>query len=410
MRARVRWLATGPAILVAGYSFNNVATFGFHVVVSRILGPDGYGALGAVLALTLLVTVVVSSLSLAVVRTVAACPADVAWELAGAYRKVGAIGAAVAAGGLALAPLIASYLHMRSVVPALLLVAIAVVLVLGSVPKGVLLGQHRYAEMAAAIAGSAVLRVGLGGLLAHWAGISGALAACLVAESSASVAAGWLARSRAAGLPLHLGVRDLGLSLAAYSGAWMLSASDQFLARHLLAAHPAGLYVAASTAGSIALWAPFSITSSLYPKLVTNATAARPTNRVFGIGIAGVVLLTGLASGTMAVLPHLVVAVLFGSAYREAASVLVLLAAANGAQGVAGFVLHHLLASRRPSALLPWAALAAVVGGIYLHHATGLQIATVALAVSGGLLVAMAAASLRLSRRHRAMPDLVTTM
>lgn len=410
MRAQVRRIASGPAILFVGYSFNNVANFGFHVVVSRVLGPDAYGALGAVLALTLLVTVVVSSLSLAVVRTVAARPPDVRWDLGAAYRKVGALGAAVAAGGALLAPPIAAYLHLRSVVPPLLLVGIAIALILGSVPKGVLLGQHRYGEMAAAIAGSAVLRVVLGYVLARWAGISGALAACLVAECVASLAAGWLARARTPGVPLGMGARDLGLSLAAYSGAWMLSASDQFLARHLLAAHPAGLYVAASTAGSIALWAPFSITSSLYPRLVSNATAERPTNRVFNTGIAAVVLLTAAASAAMALLPHLVIAVLFGGAYRQAAAVLALLAAANGAQGVAGFVLHHLLASRRPAVLLPWVALAAVVGGVYLRHATGVQIAEVALGVSAALLAAMTAASLRLARHHREVPAHVSTM
>lgn len=403
MRAQVRWVASGPAILFLGYSLNNVATFGFHVVVSRILGPSRYGALGAVLALTLLVTVLVSSLSLAVVRSVAVRPADTGWDLASAYRKVALVCVVVAACGAVLSPLIAAYLHMRSVVPPLLLVAFALALIAGAVPKGVLVGQHRYAEMASTLAASAVLRVLLGGVLAGLLGLSGALGAYVVAEAGASAGAAWLAAGHRAGArrPLGLPLRDLGLSLAAYSGIWMLSGSDQFLARHLLVAREAGFYVAASTAGSIALWLPFSVTSSLYPKLVGNAAAERPSNRVFGVGITSVVILTGAASAGMAVLPHLMVAVLFGAAYLRAAPILVLLAASNGAQGVGGFVLHHQLASRRWTVLLPWAGLAATVGGIYAHHGSGTAIASVAVAVSLTLLAVMLVASARLAAEHR---------
>ena len=57
--------------LFAALTYFNVSTFGFHVIVSRLLGPARYGALGAVLVLTSLAGNATGAVSTAVTRTVA---------------------------------------------------------------------------------------------------------------------------------------------------------------------------------------------------------------------------------------------------------------------------------------------------------------------------------------------------
>jgi O-antigen/teichoic acid export membrane protein len=188
--------------------------------------------------------------------------------------------------------------------------------------------------------------------------------------------------------------------VAAYAGMYGLSATDTFLARHLLPGYPAGLYVAASTAGSIALWLPYNVTASSFPGLAEEARDASNGRRCFVTGLAAVTALTGAVAMAMVLLPHLAVGVLFGRAFDGSAPILVLLAVSNGAQGVAGFLLHHQLAHHRMGSMIPWLGLVAMAVGIYSFHSSAHQIAAVAVVVSLTLLGVMAVASLVLEHRR----------
>jgi hypothetical protein len=67
VRSDIRRLGAGMLPLVAALSIQNASNLGFHVVVSRILGPSRYGQLAALLALVL-----VFAVPTAVTQTIAA--------------------------------------------------------------------------------------------------------------------------------------------------------------------------------------------------------------------------------------------------------------------------------------------------------------------------------------------------
>jgi O-antigen/teichoic acid export membrane protein len=384
-------------------SYNNVAVFGFHAAASRILGPDRYGALGALLAITLLFNVVTGAVGVAVIRAVAGHQADIGWSVKSPLATVTAVVVGVLAAGGALSPIIAHYLHLRSVVPVLMLALYCCAVLGGVVSRGVLLGQRQFRTVAVAVAMGATVRLTVGLGLASAFGITGALAGYALADAL-TTALMIVAQIRRASPQidrptLHVPLGSLALTVVAYGGMYSLSASDQFLARHLLTSLAAGLYVSASTAGSIALWLPYNVTSSVFPDLAGEA-AGTSAARSFRRGLAAVSILTVGVSAFMMLVPHVTIAVMFGGQFRAAAVTLVLLAASNGAQGVTGFLLHHQLAHHRRTALIPWLALGAVAAGIYRFHHNADQVATVALVTSAGLLVVMLAASALLERSH----------
>src|SRR3954451_14378754 len=70
--APLSWLASnGGAFFFLSLTLVNLGNFVFHAVVSRLLGPDSYGALSALLGLMLTLAVPVSAMQAAVTKRVA---------------------------------------------------------------------------------------------------------------------------------------------------------------------------------------------------------------------------------------------------------------------------------------------------------------------------------------------------
>jgi O-antigen/teichoic acid export membrane protein len=384
----------------AALTYFNLSTFGFHVIVSRLLGPARYGALGAILALAALSGNATGAISAAATRAVAVGGAARAWDTRRA-RRVGLLAAVATAGVVvALAPVLERYLHLTSPVPLLLFAVLAAATVGGMVPRGILLGRRRFAPVSAALAYGVTTKLVLGAVLAHAAGISGAMAGAALGECI--TAAMCFRAERAAlgnhgnGTVLSVPFRSFSLATGAYAGFWLLTATDTFLARHLLGATASGLYVAASTAASIALFLPNNITLAAFPSLAGAAADGGGPPGTFRRPFTAAAVLTVVAASCLALFPGLVVAILFGPGFRQAAPLLALLAVSNGSQGMVSFLMHHQLAHHRVTCLLPWAAICVFVPVVSAAHASGSQIATEDVAVSAALFAAMGLISLRL--------------
>jgi O-antigen/teichoic acid export membrane protein len=444
LRALRRVARDGGVTLFIALTYYNISTFGFHVVVSRILGPGPYGALGAVLAVTSLAGNATGAASTAVTRTVAVIRAGGGdprpFDLRRTQRRGLATAAAATAIIAALAPVIERYLHLGSATPVLFLALMAGAILAGLVPRGVLMGERRFEEVAACLAIGVTVKLILGAALAVWAGVSGAVGAAAIGEALMTARYYYVIRQQHGtvmpGRELRVPARSFSLATGAYAGFWFLAATDTFLARHLLAADPSGLYVAASTAGSIALFLPNNITLTAFPALagaaggsaadrsgrdrspagVPTSPAGAPTIAAtspagaptpsppgtFAKALAAAAALTIVSSSVLALVPGLVIAVLFGPGFRDAAPILTLLAISNGAQGMVSFLLHHQLAHHRATCLLPWVALVALAIVANAAHHSAVQIATEAMTVSLVLCVAMAALSAHLALAARA--------
>ncbi|HZQ57156.1 MAG TPA: oligosaccharide flippase family protein [Acidimicrobiales bacterium] len=399
-RALPRLTRNSGMAFFAALTYFNLSTFGFHVIVSRLLGPARYGALGAILALAALSGNGTGAVSAAATRAVAVGGAARAWDTR-RVRRVGLIAAGAAVVVVcALAPLLERYLHLTSPVPLLLFALLAAATLAGMVPRGILLGRRRFAPVSAALACGVTTKLAVGAVLAHTAGISGAMTGAALGECVTAVLC--FRAERAApgnhgdGSELSVPVRSFSLATGAYWGFWLLTATDTFLARHLLGATASGLYVAASTAASIALFLPNNITLAAFPSLAGAAADGGGPPGTFRRPFTAAAVLTVAAAGGLALMPGLVVEVLFGSGFKHSAPLLVLLCVSNGSQGMVSFLMHHQLAHHKATCLLPWVAILVLVPVVYAAHSSGSQIATEDVFVSASLLGAMGLISLRL--------------
>ncbi|MDA8070691.1 MAG: oligosaccharide flippase family protein [Actinomycetota bacterium] len=445
----------GLAFFAATLAYNG-GNFVFHMAMSRMLGPDRYGALGSLLGLVTVAVLPVSALQAAVTQTIAtrqppgvrpSQPPGVrpsrempwpdpdlhpgtgaslrrpfAWTCAGAAALLGLLGL--------LAPVVDRFVSLRSPVPLLLLGAYVATAVATIVPQGVLIGRLRFRPVAVSLVVGSVVRLVAGIVLVDAGlGLDAAAAASTLSgiaslgivlwpmrgELSArrtrrggriSAAGSSTARSRTPARSAHrhgigLQAGPAVLAVTALAGVSAFLGIDSLLARHYLSRLDAGYYVAAATAARVALFLPGAVAMTVFPRLAAAQGDRHQIRRLLLHALAVTVASSGGAALFIAVFSHLVIAVLFGSAYQAASGPVAILAAAAAAMGIASVLVYFFLSQRSLAATVCWAAVALVTGLIVVVHDGLDTIAWITLGVTGAMTFIMAATALGRRRPDR---------
>ncbi|HUY30415.1 MAG TPA: hypothetical protein VMV02_05420 [Acidimicrobiales bacterium] len=387
--------------LTAGLLVVSCLSFAANAVFSRLLGASVYGAVGSVLALAALLAIPLSAVQAGVTRQVAvAAPGTHSLRRPIVVTAGGA--AAIVLAAAALVPALDSLLHLHGGWVVLLLGAYLAAILVEGVPRGALVGERRYAWVALAVVGGAVLRLAVGWLWAlRWPDAVGPLAGAAVGEvATAAVLLGLVAARRARGpRDRALRVRDVRLSMAGFTGLLSLMSIDTVAARHWLSAVGSGYYAAASAAGSIAYFAAASAAAAIFPDVAKGASA--DDGRSFWIGLGEVALLGLGSAAVLVVAAPVVIAVVFGHRYDAARVPLEVLSVSYGLLGVLAYLVGHHLAHRSRAVLWSWAGAAVLLVAVLVAHATPTQVALDALVATGSLTVLLGAVSLALEGRSR---------
>ena len=134
----------------------SVSNFLFHVVISRLLGPSVYGALGALLNVLLILSVPLGAIQAAVTRSESAHLHSEGHGigLRSAMMRAGLTGIIGTLVLIVFSPLIASYLHLSSVESTMILAIWVLPALIGAVAQGVLMGRLRFAPVSVVYPGS----------------------------------------------------------------------------------------------------------------------------------------------------------------------------------------------------------------------------------------------------------------
>ncbi|MGH3421193.1 MAG: oligosaccharide flippase family protein, partial [Streptosporangiaceae bacterium] len=393
VRAR---LEQSPLIARGGLSFfvavsaANISNFVFHVIVSRLLGPPGYGALGALLNVLLVLSVPLGAVQAAVTQRVAEQP-DGRARVLGLMLRGAAIGVTGAVAVIIVSPAVAGFLHLDSVAAVAVLAVWLVPAVIGALLQGVLIGQLRFKAVAVAtVVGTVAGRLAFGiFLVGAGMGVVGAVAATVLGQALTCLLLAWVLRRelRMRGTSgVDLAWRDTLRSVLALSGYWAFAGIDTVLVRHFLPPREAGWYAAAATAARIALFLPGAVTTVVFPRFAATQGRGPVSRRILGVSLAVVGGLGLVAAAVIAVLPRLVIRVLFGSSFGSGAAVVGTLAVAAACLGLVGLLTYYHLARRSMLAQLGWAGAASAGVGIGLIHAHLEPVALVMLVVTGAIL------------------------
>lgn len=365
-------LARGSVILLVASLGMNVTNFAFHAVIGRLLGPIGYGELTPIVNVVAVLALPIAALEAAVSQTVA--------ERRGSETQVGMrslvgrsiLGGLVLAGAwVALAPLVARFLHLPSSAPAFLLAPWLAAATPAAVLQGVMLGRRRYAPVAVCQIGSGVVRLASGiAFVEIGLGVSGAVAATAVSGVAILVilvvtSGPILTRG---GTPVAPSAKDSTRSIASLAGVTVLTSVDVWLARRFLAPSGAGLFASASTLGRIALFIPGAVMALVFPALVAAGHDRIAVRRLLLRAAGYISALSLAAAAALATWSALALRTLFGARFLAARPAVGILALAYAAACLVVLLVYFFLAQRSRWSWFAWpASLAAVAAALFFH-------------------------------------------
>ena len=367
----------------------NVSNFLFHIIVSRLLGPAHYGAVGSILSILSLIAVPVGAAQLAVTQAVIGhISHGETFSLSKLIRRACLVGIFAMLAFATLTPTIDGFLHLSTPFPLYMVAAWIPLATVGAVLQGALIGEYRYRAVAfAGFFGGGPIRLLFGAVMVIAGfGVTGAIVATIFAQAfttgSLLFSARQKVRAQPQGSAVHTAKRDMMLSIASIGGYTALIGIDTFLARHFFTATVAGQYAAGAIAAHIALFVPGAIVTIAFPYWVSGEGASVSSRRAFTQALTITTLLGILTAGTLTVLSSLVVHVLFGSKYAGAVAIVGLLAFASAVIGILSLFIYLHLARRSLIALAPWLGVALAIVLISLHHQSMTSVAEIMLIVS----------------------------
>ncbi|MFN2489547.1 MAG: oligosaccharide flippase family protein [Actinomycetota bacterium] len=409
VRAR---LTRHTLVLFVALSVVNAANYVFHVVMSRVLGPESYGALAGILSAFVWIAICAGALQLVVAREVAVADAgsvsrsrgDLGWLLQAAVRYSVAPAIVLLAGTW----WISRFLNLGTIGPAVLLAAYVVPASANAAARGMLQGQLRFAWLGIVMGGTTVMRLMAAVIFVSlgW-GITGAVAASVVAETLGLILALVPLRRDLAGWRTEVGRRRaLGKEIilaASYLGAfWAIVNMDTFLVRHYFANARSGFYASAAVAARSTLFFPAAIAMVCFPYFSTGAAQA-DARRLLKGALAMVAVLSGGGALVLASLGPRIVGVLFGDQYLWGAHLVGTLGAAMAVLAVVNVLVHYHLAVQSRVLWVLVAAAVVQVGAIHYLSFSLQTIAVAVLSVALGLMGWLLWAAYGSSSRERAL-------
>lgn len=314
-----RFLGGGGGIIV-GTAVMNVCTFGFTIVAAGILDTASYGAFFALLNLLMVVAVVNMGLQATAARRIVADPPAVA-HIEHTILRVGYGTALAVGGGLAvLSPAVTWLLQLDSVVPALVLAALAVPTTIMGAHVGILQGEKRWGALTWVYVLAGVPRIAGLGLLWWQPDESMALFGSGLGYIAPVVLGWWvLRRPRRDAAPRTSTtdaapdvtapwpiLRESLRSAQALLAFFALANVDIVVARHVLSDDASGLYAVGLLVAKIMLYLPQFVVIVMFPSLATShqrrRAIIRGTTAILALGAVctlGVLLLAGVTADVL---------------------------------------------------------------------------------------------------------------
>jgi len=308
--------------LVAG-----IGGFVYHAIAGRVLGPATYGEVAFLIAVysvgTAPALVLIVVLARYTATLIARGDAGVRSLMTRTIRLVAIPGLVAVLVTTLVARPVAEFEHLGSALPVLILgFSIALVWQV-AIPRGILQGLQRFTSLSLNLGLELIIRTGVAfGLLMAGYAVSGAMAAVFTGLAFCFGLGLFSLRGHFGRKATRVPLRAMaGFSLTAAAGIigiQILYNQDVILAEHYLNSHAGGIYGGLNKIGTILFFLTLSVSQVLFPRVVEAVAKEQHPGWIL-IQSAGI--LTGLGAAALfvfAVVPGLVVEVLFGPQFRDA--------------------------------------------------------------------------------------------
>ncbi|MFC4161773.1 oligosaccharide flippase family protein [Chitinimonas lacunae] len=401
--AQTRKLVGSSAYLFLTSIVGGVLGYAYSVAMGRMLRPEEYGLLGALLALVPILSVPMTTVNIAVTRRFSqhlalgekAAIGALFWRVQTRLLLFGAVGLALFA--LASVPL-QHMLRSPELLPVLFIGLNLFFVLLLPIANGLAQARHRFGFIAmlnvlgplAKLLGSALfvaLGWGVGGAALGLALATGVLAAVGIGYCWRRLDTPWQRPQQVPGLPWR-SLLPVFLATLAFNLMFQI---DVLLAKSFLDPRHAGFYAAAATLGKAVMYLPSSIVVPLFPMAAAGDTLRHDTAHLLKKAILLTLGLTLAGAVFYLLLAEPVTVLLFGEPYREAARILRFYGFAMVPMALVMVLEHYLLAQGRLLfAYLVFGATPILIGGGWLWRDDPINLVWLMLAV-GLAIVAIAA-------------------
>ena len=314
-------------ILFFGGLVAGIGGFVYHAIAGRILGPEIYGEVAFLIALYAVGTAPALILIVVLARytaTLAARGQAGISSLLGRTIRLVAIPSLVAILlTTLLARPVASFEHLGSTIPVLILGFSIALIWQVAIPRGILQGLQRFTALSLNLSLELVVRtIAVFALLVAGYAVSGAMAAVLLGLVFAFALGLYTLRDHFRGNAIRVHLRVMAgysiLAAAGIIGVQILYNQDVILAEHYLSSHDGGIYGGLNKIGTILYFLTLSVSQVLFPRVVEAVAKEEHPGRIL-LTSAGLLALLGAAALLVfGVVPGLVVGVLFGPSFRDA--------------------------------------------------------------------------------------------
>ena len=384
-------------VLFAGGLTAGIGGFVYHAIAGRILGPATYGQVAFLIALYAVGTAPALILVVVLARYTATLAARGDAGLATLLTRTARLVAipcliAVLVTTLLARP-IAAFEHLGSTIPILILGFSIALIWQVAIPRGILQGLQRFPALSLNLSLELVVRtIAVVLLLKAGYAVSGAMAAVFVGLAFSFVLGLYTLRDHFKRAAARVQLRVMaGFSLTAAAGiigVQILYNQDVILAEHYLSGHDGGIYGGLNKIGTIMYFLTLSVSQVLFPRVVEAVAKEQHPGRIL-LSSAGI--LSALGGGAIlvfAVVPGLVVGILFGPAFRDAIPYVFAVGIIGLALSLDNLLVQFFMAVH-DRVFVPILALGCLVEGalIFFFHATVGQIVLDVLIALIGLLV-----------------------
>lgn len=400
---RVRTLAQTSAGIAVAMGIMNIATYGFTMLATYLLGPKDYGALIAAMNFLLVVSVISLGLQATAARRISAAPEHVGQIERSIMRVTYRAAAAVGLLLLVLTPAIDRLLRLDSLPTTALIAVAAVPLTIMGGQAGILQGERRWAPLGAVYVAAGVPRLVLAtGMVLLAPGEFTALLGVTISLFAPVVVGWWVLRaSRQPGETSaeHGGVAIVKEALhnsQALFAFFALSNADIIVARNVLSDHDSGLYAAGLIITKAMLFLPQFVVVVAFPSMSTaherRRAMVRSLTLIAALGVVGT-----LATWLLAPLAMVFAG---GAGFSEIEPYLWVFAILGTLLSMIQLLVYSVLARQgRWTVLAVWVALACAVG-IGLAQDSILALVVTVVTVDAVLLVLLLGATVYFLREQ----------
>jgi O-antigen/teichoic acid export membrane protein len=384
-------------VLFAGGLVAGIGGFVYHAIAGRVLGPATYGQVAFLIAVYAVGTAPALILIVVLARYTATLAARGDAGLATLLTRTARLVAIPCLVAVLLTTLlarpVAAFEHLNSTIPILILGFSIALIWQVAIPRGILQGLQRFPALSLNLSLELIIRTtAVFVLLKAGYAVSGAMAAVFLGLAFCFGLGLYTLRDHFKRVGARVQLRVMaGFSLTAAAGIigiQILYNQDVILAEHYLSSHDGGIYGGLNKIGTIMFFLTLSVSQVLFPRVVEAVAKEQHPGRILLMSAGILAALGGGAIVVFAVVPGLVVGILFGPAFRDATPYVFAVGIIGLALSLDNLLVQFFMAVH-DRVFVPILALAVVAEGglIFLFHARVGQVVLDVLVALLGLLV-----------------------